>query len=108
MPHSVRDYITAARTVAPTLKPEGELIPYIGATITEINQGADLVLNLAPEGCMVASMGEMLNPKIFQIVDNKSARIQHMSTTDGEINEDLLNLALLKIFGPHNYYANHS
>jgi len=107
MPHTVRDYISAARPVVPTLKPEGELIPYIGATITEINQGADLILNLAPEGCMVASMGEMLNSKIFQIVDNKSARIQHMSTTDGEINEDLLNLALLKIFGPHNYYTNH-
>ncbi len=104
MPDRTRDHITNARKIIPTLKPEGELIPYIGSTISEIDQGADLVLNIAPEGCMVASMGEMMGSKISQIVDNQQSRIQYMSTTDGEVNEDLLELALLKRLGPLNYY----
>jgi activator of 2-hydroxyglutaryl-CoA dehydratase/predicted nucleotide-binding protein (sugar kinase/HSP70/actin superfamily) len=104
MPHPIRDHISEARKIVPTLKPEGELIPYIGATISEINDGTDLILNLAPEGCMVASMGEMLSPAISKVVNGRSARIQHMSSTDGEINEEILNLALLKMFGPVDYY----
>jgi activator of 2-hydroxyglutaryl-CoA dehydratase/predicted nucleotide-binding protein (sugar kinase/HSP70/actin superfamily) len=104
MPHPVRDYISEARKVIPTLKPEGELIPFIGATMSEINMGADLVLNVAPEGCMVSAMGEMLSPAISKSVQNGNARIQHMSSIDGEINRDVLELALLKILGPIEYY----
>jgi len=105
MPHALKEDIKAARPVLPTLKPEGELIPYIGAAISEIADGTDLILNISPEGCMVASMGEMLTPKVLQLATNKNARIQYLSTTDGELNDDLLSLALLKILGPENYYS---
>ena len=108
MPHAIKEDIKAARPVLPTLKPEGELIPYIGAAISEIDDGTDLILNIAPEGCMVASMGEMLTPKVLQMANNKNARIQYLSTTEGEINDDLLSLALLKILGPENYYSQSS
>ena len=104
MPHAIRGHISEARRILPTLKPEGELIPYIGAAVSEITHGTDLVLNIAPEGCMVASMGEMLSPAISKLVNGRKARIQHMSSTDGEINDELLNLALLKMFGPMDYY----
>jgi predicted nucleotide-binding protein (sugar kinase/HSP70/actin superfamily) len=105
MTHEIKEDLKEARLVLPTLKPEGELIPYIGAAISEIDEGTDLILNIAPEGCMVASMGEMLTPKILQMTNNKKARIQYLSTTEGEINDDLLSLALLKILGPENYYS---
>jgi len=105
MPHEIKEDIKEARLVLPTLKPEGELIPYVGAAISEIAEGTDLILNIAPEGCMVASMGEMLTPKVLQMTNNKKARIQYLSTTEGEINDDLLSLALLKNLGPENYYS---
>ena len=81
------------------------MVPYVGATISEINEGTDLILNVAPEGCMVASMGEMLNPKMMELIQNKNARIQHLSTTEGEVNEELLQLSLLKLLGPEKYYS---
>ena len=89
----------------PTSKPFGELSPYIGSTISQLNNGTDLVLNVAPEGCMVASMGEMLNPKIMQCVNDKNKRIQHLFTTEGEVNKDLLQLSLLKTLGIEKYYS---
>lgn len=104
IPHTVKKAFMAARSVLPTLKPSGELVPYVGETISQLNEGIDLVLNVAPEGCMVASMGEMLNPKMMQLVNNNKARIQYLSTTEGEINEDILRLSLLKILGPEKYY----
>jgi len=105
IPHKVKKDLTVAKSVISTLKPEGELVPYVGATISEINEGTDLILNVAPEGCMVASMGEMLNPKLMELIKNKNARIQHLSTTEGEINEELLQLSLLKLLGPERYYS---
>ncbi len=54
---------------------------------------------------MVASMGEILSPKMLQLVHNKKARIQHLFTTEGEINEDMLRLSLLKILKPEHYYS---
>ena len=54
---------------------------------------------------MVASMGEMLSPKLMQLVDNNTARIQHLFTTECEINEELMQLSLLKILGSEKYYS---
>ena len=105
IPHPMKRAINAAAPVLPKYKPFGELVPYIGETISWLNNGTNLVLNLAPEGCMVASMGEILSPKVMQIITNNNARIQYLSTTDGEINEDLLQLSLLKILGPEKYYS---
>jgi len=105
IPHKMKKAIATAKPVLPKYKPFGELVPYVGETILQLNHGIDLVLNVAPEGCMVASMGEMLSPVMMQYVDNNKARIQHLFTTEGEINEDLLRLSLLKIAGPEKYYS---
>ncbi|UCH95350.1 MAG: hypothetical protein JSV88_00505 [Candidatus Aminicenantes bacterium] len=105
IPHEMKKTIAVARAVITTLKPVGELVPYVGETISLLNEGTDLVLNVAPEGCMVASMGEMFSPKMKQLVKNKKARIQYLSSTEGEVNEDLLKLSLLKILAPEKYYS---
>jgi activator of 2-hydroxyglutaryl-CoA dehydratase/predicted nucleotide-binding protein (sugar kinase/HSP70/actin superfamily) len=105
IPHKMKRAIDAAEQVLPKYKPFGELVPYVGETISQLNEGTNLVLNTAPEGCMVASMGEILSPKMMQLVENNNARIQYLSTTEGEIDEDLLQLSLLKILGPEKFYS---
>jgi activator of 2-hydroxyglutaryl-CoA dehydratase/predicted nucleotide-binding protein (sugar kinase/HSP70/actin superfamily) len=105
IPHKMKKIIAETKPVLPTLKPCGELVPYIGETISQLNEGIDLVLNVAPEGCMVSSMGAILSAKMLQSVKNNKALIQHLFTVEGELNEDLLRLSLLKILGPENYYS---
>jgi predicted nucleotide-binding protein (sugar kinase/HSP70/actin superfamily) len=105
IPHPMKNAVIAAKLILPKYKPFGELVPYVGETILQLNAGKNLVLNVAPEGCMVASMGEMLTPIMMQMVNNDRARIQYLSTTEGEINEDVLRLSLLKILGPEGYYS---
>jgi len=105
MPERLKNAIAAAKMVIPKYRPFGELVPFVGETILQLNHGTNLVLNVAPEGCMVASMGEMLTPKIMQIVNNPQARIQFLSTTEGEVNMDVLRLSLLKLLGPEGYYS---
>lgn len=106
IPHKMKKTIAEAKPVLPTFKPCGELVPYVGETISQLNKGVDLVLNVAPEGCMVSSLGAILTPKILQSVKNNKALIQHLFSTDGELNEELLRLSLLKILGPAKYYSN--
>jgi hypothetical protein len=105
MPHSIKKEMEIAAPVLPTLKPEGELVPYVGMAISQLNNGIDLFLNVGPEGCMVSSLGEMLTPKIMEFVKSENSRIQHLFTTEGEIDEDLLRLSLLKIMGTEKYYS---
>jgi len=105
IPHKMKKIIAEAKPVLPTLKPCGELVPYIGETISQLNEGTNLVLNVAPEGCMVSSMGAILNTKMLQSVKNNKALVQHLFTVEGELNEDILRLSLLKILGPENYYS---
>jgi activator of 2-hydroxyglutaryl-CoA dehydratase/predicted nucleotide-binding protein (sugar kinase/HSP70/actin superfamily) len=104
MPHQIKNLFSTAKPVLPTFKPTGELVPFVGEAITQLNDGTDLVLNVAPEGCMVALMGEMLGTKIMELVSNKNARIQHLFTAEGEINEELLRLSLLRLLGPEKFY----
>jgi hypothetical protein len=47
----------------------------------------------------------MLSPKMMQFIDDKKARIQHLFTTECEINEELMQLSLLKILGSEKYYS---
>jgi len=105
-PHPMANVFDAARSVVPTLKPFGELVPYVGETIMNLREGKDLVLNVAPEGCMVSSMGEILSPKILDVVDREGARIQYLFSNEGEVDSDLLRLALLKALGPEGFYRN--
>jgi hypothetical protein len=108
MPQKMKEIIEEAEPVLPTFKPCGELVPYVGETIARLNDGTDLVLNMAPEGCMVSSMGTILGNKMLQTVKNKNALIQHLFSTEGELNEDLLRLALLKAAGPEKFYLKKS
>lgn len=108
LPHKMNKIIAEAEPVLPTFKPCGELVPYVGETISRLNDGTDLVLNVAPEGCMVSSMGAILSTKMLQSVKNNNAFIQHLFSIEGELNEDLLRLSLLKILGPDNYYSYNS
>ncbi|MEJ2053616.1 MAG: acyl-CoA dehydratase activase-related protein, partial [Calditrichaceae bacterium] len=104
-PDRMRKVFDHAKSVLPKYKPFGELVPFVGETISQLSNGTNLVLNVAPEGCMVASMGEMLNTKMMESVNKSNARIQHLFTNEGEINEDMVQLSLLKIIGTEDYYS---
>jgi len=105
-----QDYFAAGsamrvtRELLPTLRPLSEIATYAGEAIGELRHGADLVLNVAPNGCMVATMGEALTPAITHAAGEKVGRVQHLFSADGDVNEELLTLALLKSMGPERYY----
>jgi activator of 2-hydroxyglutaryl-CoA dehydratase/predicted nucleotide-binding protein (sugar kinase/HSP70/actin superfamily) len=103
LPLSAVTAANKARKILPTLRPLGELGPYVGEVLAELRHGADIVLNVAPNGCMVASMGEVLTPAIQQ-AGHARGRVQHLFSADGDVNEELLTLALLKTMGPEGYY----
>jgi hypothetical protein len=105
MPMASADMMNAAKELLPTLRPRGELAPYIGEALTELRQGVDVLLNVGPTGCMVSSMGEVLTPRILQAAGATSGRIQPLFSADGDVNEELLTLAVLKAMGPERYYT---
>jgi hypothetical protein len=76
----------------------------VGEALNQLRHGVDLFLNVAPEGCMVASMGEVLAPKLIAASGQKSARMQNLFSSDGDVDEELLTVALLKSLGPQGYY----
>ena len=99
MPHAASDYLQAAREVLPTLRPFGELAPYLGEVIENLRHGADLILNVAPTSCMVSTMSQVFTPRL-KIAGSGEGHVQPLFSADGEINEELLSLALLKSMGP--------
>ena len=103
MPAATRTVLAASRELIPTLRPLSEIATYAGEVLHELREGADLVLNVAPNGCMVATMGEALTPAILARTAGEG-RIQHLFSADGDVNEELLTLALLKAMGPERYY----
>jgi len=105
MPEPVESMLESAREILPTLRPAGELAPYVGEALNQLRHGVDLFLNVAPEGCMVASMGEVLAPKLIAAAGQKSARMQNLFSSDGDVDEELLTVALLKSLGPLGYYS---
>lgn len=109
MPEPFKSVLAQGREVLATAKPYGELVPYVGEAIHKLRHGYDLYLNIAPEGCMVASMGEMFTSSIYQVTEGQrkdKARIQGLFSMDGEVDQDKLNIALLKILGPEGMYKN--
>jgi activator of 2-hydroxyglutaryl-CoA dehydratase/predicted nucleotide-binding protein (sugar kinase/HSP70/actin superfamily) len=102
MPASARSAMAEAKAVLPTLRPQGELAPYLGEVLLGLRQGADLVLNVAPSGCMVSTMAEVLTPSLCRMAGR--GRIQHLFSADGEVNDELLSLAALKAMGPEAYF----
>ena len=104
LPPSASQAEQTALEILPTLQPRGELGPYIGEALMELRHGRDVVLNIAPSGCMVSSMGEVLTPKIMASDGVGSGRIQSLLSADGEVDEEVLTLAMLKAMGPERYY----
>jgi predicted nucleotide-binding protein (sugar kinase/HSP70/actin superfamily) len=89
-----------AREVLPTLRPRGELALYVGEALAELRAGVDVFLSVAPTGCMVTSMGEVMTPKLQQA---GAGRIQSLFSADGDVDEELLGLALLRALGPERF-----
>lgn len=91
------------RELLPTLRPAGELVTYVGEAIGALRHGADVVFNVAPSSCMVATMGEVLTPAIKAAAIPAAGRVQHLFSADGTVDDELLQLALLKALGPERY-----
>ncbi|MFC1668575.1 acyl-CoA dehydratase activase-related protein, partial [Chlamydiota bacterium] len=107
IPHPMEKILDQSRKLLPTLRPFGELAPYIGETLVQLQEGTDLIINAAPEGCMVSSMGEIFTPHILSHCTDrkKTQRIAHLSSLNGEIDEEVLQTVLLKTLGPEKYYS---
>ena len=103
MPIATHKVLRASRELIPTLRPLSEIATYTGEALHALRAGADIVLNVAPNGCMVATMGEALTPAIMARAGT-AGRIQHLFSADGDVNEELLTLSLLKAMGPERYY----
>ncbi len=100
MPHAMREVYRAAAPIIPTAKPYGELVPFVGEAVLRLREGADLILNVAPEGCMVSGMGDMLIPSILaQGQNGRKTVIVSLCSRDGEVQEEELRLALLTALG---------
>ena len=99
LPESAEANMKTAREVLPTLRPFGELAPYLGEVIGSLRHGADLILNVAPTSCMVSTMSQVFTPRLRQ-VGCGDGHVQQLFSADGEVNEELLSLALLKSLGP--------
>ncbi len=104
IPDAMPEVLDTAKEVLPTLRPFGELGPYVGEALMKLRNGCDIFLNVAPEGCMVSSMGEVMTSRIMQAAGNSAGKVQNLFTADGEIDDELLTAALLKILGPERYY----
>ncbi len=100
LPDSPRHLLDTAKEILPTLRPAGELGLYIGEVLTELRAGVDIFLSIAPTGCMVTSMGEVMTPKLQEA---GAGRIQSLFSADGDIDEELLSLSLLRALGPERF-----
>ncbi|HSH08641.1 MAG TPA: BadF/BadG/BcrA/BcrD ATPase family protein [Burkholderiales bacterium] len=105
MPAAAGDAMAATRELLPTLRPESEITTYLGEAIEELKRGAGLVLNVGPTGCMVSTMGEVLTPAIAHAAGAGAGRVQHLFSADGDVNEELLTVALLKAMGLDRYHG---
>ena len=103
MPPSAKQSVEASRELLPTFRPAGELGPYLGEALVELRQGADVVLNVAPNGCMVSSMGAVLTPSILHADGVNSGRVETLLSTEGEVDDEKLTLAVLKATGPRRF-----
>jgi len=107
MPAPISGMIEASRELLPTYRPIGELAPYIGEALAELRHGTDIVLNVAPNGCMISTMGEVLTPSIMHAQGVGSGRIQTLLSAEGDVDQEALTLAVLKATGPQRYYQLH-
>ena len=104
LPEALPKVLAKAKEIIPTRRPGGELIPYVGEVALKLEKGYDLILNIAPEGCMVSSMGEVITPAIYQKFPTAKGKIQPLFSQQGDIDEDKLEQALLQALGPERMY----
>lgn len=104
MPAASGQSMAIGKEILPTLRPIGELAPYLGEVLTGLRQGDGLILNVAPTGCMVAAMGQVLTPRLRAGVEGEG-QVQHLFSADGEIDADLLAMAVLKTLGAEAFFA---
>jgi activator of 2-hydroxyglutaryl-CoA dehydratase/predicted nucleotide-binding protein (sugar kinase/HSP70/actin superfamily) len=106
MPESMTRVLAMARSIIPTGRPGGELVPYVGEAALKLEEGYDLILNIAPEGCMVSSMGEVITPAIYQAFPEAEGKIQPLFSQQGDVDHEKLEQALLQALGPERLYRN--
>lgn len=104
MPTVARETMEKGREILPTLRPIGELAPYLGEVLDGVRHENSLILNVAPTGCMVAAMGQVLTPRLCAGEHGKG-QVQHLFSADGEINEELLAMAILKSLGAESFFV---
>lgn len=104
LPKAAATTMEVAKEVLPTLRPIGELGPYVGEVLLGLREGHDVFLNVAPTGCMVATMGQVLTPRLRAAAGGEG-RIQHLFSADGEVNSETLALAMLKRLGPEGFFV---
>ena len=105
LPESMHRVLQVAKRVLPTRRPGGELVPYVGEAALKLEQGYDLILNVAPEGCMVSSMGDVMTQAIYQACPAARGKIQPIFSQRGDIDQDRLQQALLQALGPERIYG---
>jgi hypothetical protein len=103
-PDTVSAVLRTTRDLLPSMKPFGELPAYVGEAIHKSRNGTDLFLNVAPEGCMVGSMGTAMGLPIRNLTHTKT-QLQGLFSLNGEVDNDSLRLAILKTLGPEKYYS---
>ncbi len=105
LPEPLPKVLEAARKIISTRRPGGELIPYVGEAALKLQQGYDLILNVAPEGCMVSSMGEVITPAIYQAFPEARGKIQPLFSQQGDVDREKLSQALLQALGPERMHG---
>lgn len=103
LPPPNRQFLEAARELIPTLRPYGEIASYVGEALSELREGADVIFAVAPAGCMVMSMGEVMTPRIERAAGDVRGRIQALFSAEGDVDREVLSLALLKALGPERF-----
>ncbi len=105
MPKRTDECIAAAAEIVPTLSPQGEMVPFAGEILLGLREGGDLFLNAAPTGCMVSAAGQVLTPRIKELAGEKcEGRVAPLFSADGEIDNELLAMSLLKTLGPERFF----
>jgi activator of 2-hydroxyglutaryl-CoA dehydratase/predicted nucleotide-binding protein (sugar kinase/HSP70/actin superfamily) len=105
MPEPMPKVLEIAKEVISTRRPGGELVPYVGEAMLKLQKGYDLVLNIAPEGCMVSSMGEAITPAIHDAFPHAQGRIYPLFSQQGDVDLEKLDQALLQALGPEKLYS---
>lgn len=105
LPEPLPKVLEAARTIITTRRPGGELTPYVGEAALKLQKNYDLILNIAPEGCMVSSMGEVITPAIYEAFPDSKGKIYPLFSQQGDVDREKLSQALLQALGPERMYG---